>query len=289
MDTPNSEIDMDDYQEDPLLPDEPQEEEIRQPEETTPPIREQPGFNAWTAIQSFIAAAVVLATVFTLWTPQNFFSNHDITDILQTGQFSPTETEALRATFTPSPRPRIGLVAGHWGNDSGSVCTDGLTEAELNLKIATLVQQKLLADGFDVDLMQEKDAKLFEYQGLALVSIHNDSCDYINDQATGFKVAAAMSDLFPEKSSRLTACLVDRYHAITGLPFHANTITNDMTRYHAFDEIHNQTTAAIIETGFMNLDRQILTENTDLVAEGITQGVICYARNEDLTKKTPSQ
>lgn len=246
-------------------------------------------FNAWTAIQSFIAAAVVLATVFTLWSPENFFSNRLLDNMLNSGSPSEFEEEIVLPTFTPSPRPRIGLVAGHWGNDSGSVCSDGLTEAEINLKIATLVQQELMSDGFDVDLLQEKDPHLFEYQALALVSIHNDSCDYINDEATGFKVAAAMSSIFPEKASRLTACLTSRYQEITGLSFHANTITKDMTSYHAFDEIHNQTTAAIIETGFLNLDRQILTDHTDVVADGIAKGITCYVRNEDLNQNPPSQ
>jgi N-acetylmuramoyl-L-alanine amidase len=278
MDNPESDFDL------------PESQEEIKPEDTRPtPLVEPVHFNAWTAVQSFIAAAIVLATVFTLWTPQNFFSNHTLNEMFETGQLSPTEEVLILPTFTPSPRPRIGIVAGHWGNDPGSVCADGLTEAEINLKIATLVQQKLLQMGFDVDLMQEKDAKLFEYQGLALVSIHNDSCDYINDQATGFKVAAAMSTLFPEKASRLTACLTQRYQETTGLQFHANTITKDMTSYHAFDEIHNQTTAAIIETGFLNLDRQILTQNTDVVADGIANGIVCYATNENLSQKSPAQ
>jgi len=61
-----------------------------------------------------------------------------------------------------------------------------------------------------------------------------------------------------------------------------------MTSYHAFDEIHTETTAAIIETGFLNLDRQILTENPDLIAQGIVDGLICYIRNENVTIPTPA-
>jgi len=37
----------------------------------------------------------------------------------------------------------------------------------------------------------------------------------------------------------------------------------------------------IIETGFLNLDRQILEYQPDLIAEGIAKGVLCYIRNED--------
>jgi N-acetylmuramoyl-L-alanine amidase len=66
------------------------------------------------------------------------------------------------------------------------------------------------------------------------------------------------------------------------LDFHPGSVTADMTSYHGFDEVHGDTTAAIIETGFMNLDRQILTQQPDLVAQGILQGVLCFVNNEDI-------
>ena len=61
-----------------------------------------------------------------------------------------------------------------------------------------------------------------------------------------------------------------------------------MTYYHAFDEIHSTTTAVIIETGFLHLDRQILTENADLVAQGIVNGLLCFIRNENVTLVQPT-
>jgi N-acetylmuramoyl-L-alanine amidase len=56
-----------------------------------------------------------------------------------------------------------------------------------------------------------------------------------------------------------------------------------MTNYHAFGEINTETTAAIIEAGFLNLDRKILTENTDVVAQGIVDGINCFIRNENIS------
>ncbi|MDZ4159770.1 MAG: hypothetical protein U1B80_08270, partial [Anaerolineaceae bacterium] len=141
----------------------------------------------------------------------------------------------------------------------------------------------LMQDGFEVDLLKEFDDRLKLYQALTLVSIHNDSCQYVNDNATGYKVSAAESSAFPEKANRLTACLIDRYGATTGLRYHPNTITPDMTSYHAFNEIHVDTTAAIIETGFLNLDRRLLTERPDLVAQGVVAGILCYVRNEPVS------
>ncbi|MEA4910440.1 MAG: N-acetylmuramoyl-L-alanine amidase [Chloroflexi bacterium] len=238
-------------------------------------------FNIWTSIQTVISVAVIVATLLTLWTPSNLFSDRMLDEMLMALQSEQTQP-AVFPTLTPAPRPVIGIVAGHWGNDSGSVCDDGLTEADTNLHIATLVKQDLINEGYSVDLLQEFDPKLFEYQALALVSIHNDSCQYINDEATGFKVAAAVSSPFPEKANRLTSCLVDRYQRITGLHYHFNTITPDMTSYHAFNEINANTTAAIIETGFLNLDRSILTEQPELVAQGVTAGILCFVRNEPI-------
>ncbi len=178
-------------------------------------------------------------------------------------------------------------MAGHSGNDSGAVCYDedgqaDLTEADVNLEIAELVQENLVAQGFQVDLLNEFDTRLNGYRAVALVSIHNDSCEYINDQATGFKVASSLETRDVNRAQRLTACLVDRYQRITDLTFHANSITRDMTEYHAFSEIDPNTITAIIETGFLNLDREILTKETERVADGVTQGILCFINNENV-------
>lgn len=239
-------------------------------------------FSLWNAIQIVVTYAFLAATLLTLFTPTNLFTGQMVDRLFSAWQANPTSIAQVTAQ-AQSTEMRIGIVAGHWKNDSGSVCADGLTEQEVNLKIATLVQQKLEAEGYTVDLLSEFDERLSGYKSIALVSIHNDSCTYINDEATGFKVAAAMHSAYPEKASRLTACMIDRYHTRTGLPFHANTITNDMTNYHAFDEIDSETTAAIIEAGFLNLDRKILTENTDLVAQGIVDGIDCFVHNQSIS------
>jgi N-acetylmuramoyl-L-alanine amidase len=61
-----------------------------------------------------------------------------------------------------------------------------------------------------------------------------------------------------------------------------------MTGYHAFGEIDENTTAAIIEIGFMNMDFDFLTTDQDLIAQAITSGILCYLRNEDVTAETPA-
>jgi len=136
-------------------------------------------------------------------------------------------------------------------------------------------------------LLAEFDPKLSGYQAAALVSIHADSCSYVNDQASGFKVATAFGSPHPERAARLTACLRSRYGQMTGLSLHSTSVTLDMTEYHAFDEINENTPAVIIETGFLNLDRQFLTQNPEQAAEGIAAGIECYLKNESITPTTP--
>jgi N-acetylmuramoyl-L-alanine amidase len=243
-------------------------------------------FSLWRGLQTALGAAFIVATLFTLWTPGSLLESSLEARMAQAFQSSDTEIAAtldstLQATQSPESLP-IGIVAGHYGYDPGAVCPNGLREVDVNLEIATLVQKNLTDMGYSVDLLQEFDPRLNGYRGAVLLSIHVDSCVFVNDQATGYKVAAALSEHNMLESQRLTACLSDRYGQITGLPYHAGSVTPDMTYYHAFDEIDPGTTAAIIEAGFLNLDQQFLTEHSDLVAQGITAGILCYLNNEPI-------
>jgi N-acetylmuramoyl-L-alanine amidase len=233
-------------------------------------------------LQMVFIVAFLVATLFTAATPSGLIPSN-ISDLAQNAPLQP-DTSQEQANQPPlSSQPRIGIVAGHWGNDSGAVCQDGLTELEINLSVATLVKQQLNDLGYEVDLLKEFDPLLEDYYANALVSIHADSCEYVNDQATGFKVAAALRSRQTQndRANRLTACLRARYQEATGLALH-NSVTNDMTLYHAFDEISADTIAAIIEVGFLNLDRQILTQSQDKIADGVVRGILCYLNNEDV-------
>lgn len=227
-----------------------------------------------------LSIAIVLATLFTCLPTSGIFSGNlaDKLNLLLTAQ----PKDIFQPEPTPSLQLRIGIVAGHWGHDSGAVCPNGTQEVDVNLKIATLVQQKLTDMGYQVDVLQEFDPRMPTYRAVALVSIHNDSCNFINDEATGFKIAAALSSQDQNRAERLTECLRDRYARVTGLSFHSGSITRDMTEYHAFDEIDPVTVAAIIETGFLNLDYRLLTERPDLVADGVVEGIVCFIRNENI-------
>ena len=236
-------------------------------------------------ITGAFSISILLATLLITFSPRLF-----------SGEFG----EAIMALMTPQvvsgpsaslvPQAiRIGIVSGHWGNadDSGAVCGNGATEVDINYDIAQLVRQELERLGYMVDLLQEYDSRLTGYRAAALVSIHNDTCENLGVEASGYKVAAAVGSRDPNLSARLVACLVDRYGVVTGLPFHPSSITADMTSYHAFDEVDTITTSAIIEAGFMYMDYTILTEHPETVARGIVNGIICFVNNENVQLPTP--
>jgi N-acetylmuramoyl-L-alanine amidase len=238
---------------------------------------------SFRAVQTVLGVAILLATLFTALPSRGLVAG----DFYNRLSVILTPNTNVSQPLVSQPQLRIGIVAGHSGNDSGAVCMDGngnvtLTEADVNLKIAAIVQEQLTQKGYQVDLLREFDTRLNGYRALAIVSIHNDSCDYVNDEATGFKVAAALNTNDLNRANRLTACLVDRYENVTNLTFHAGSITGDMREYHAFREIDPNTVAAIIETGFLNLDREILTKHTDRIAEGVVEGILCFANNENI-------
>lgn len=189
-------------------------------------------------------------------------------------QITEAASPPLSTAEVMSDVPRVGVVAGHAGYDPGAVCPDGLTEAEVNMTIAREVQALLTRKGYQVDLLEEYDDRLNGYQADALVSIHADSCDVPG--ATGFKVARVTYSAIPEAEDRLVECIYREYEAVTGLPRHPSSITDNMTNYHAFREIDFYTPGAIIEAGFLLDDRDLLIYRPKLAARGIAAGVVCF-------------
>jgi N-acetylmuramoyl-L-alanine amidase len=192
---------------------------------------------------------------------------------------STPEPTATPMIYTPTPHvPRIGIIAGHAGSDSGAICPDGLQEVEVNQRIAELVVNLLTQLGWQSDLLDEFDVRLNGYRADALVSIHSDSCNVPGK--SGFKVVRAEAGYLPETSEALVDCISRHYEARTGLPFDPHTITYDMTQYHAYYEVDRNTPAVIIEAGFMLDDRELLTQRPEVVAQGIVDGLVCFVEGE---------
>jgi N-acetylmuramoyl-L-alanine amidase len=231
------------------------------------------------------AAAVLVSTIFSLWTRPTFFSEE-----FRAGLNRVQATQRLINT-QPTPLPtdvrevRIGIIAGHSGPpedpnfevDPGAVCPDGLTELEINESVAREVVTILRREQYTVDLLEEFDPRLDGYQADVLVSIHTNDCRDYGEAGRGYGVAAAARQTTRGEDEYLLECLINQYGATTGLPRHYG-VTYDMTEYHTFSEISSDTPTAIIELGFMYMDRPILTQQPRLLAQGVANGIRCYLR-----------
>ena len=222
---------------------------------------QRPGVNGWQVI---ILAAIGLVGALLLFVITGAAASRptDRKVIIESSQADLTPANLTQADFTPDAAPAapiaiasatppqptaerpagpyVGIVAGHWGNDSGAVCWDtGVTERDTNLRIAELVVKRLRARGVWVDLLQEFDSRLNGFRGDVLVSIHADSCDPIDADppATGFKIARSQASQNPTATGKLVDCLRAEYQRATNMAFHENSITNDMTFYHSFREL----------------------------------------------------
>ena len=187
--------------------------------------------------------------------------------------FKRIEAKPVTQRLNQSPPPLlIGVVAGHRGNDSGTECPDGLTEVEITSSLTDKLIERLTENEVKAEALDEFDPRLDNYSATALISVHVDSCDNINDLATGFKIAGSPYT----DSSDLSICMQQAYADSTSLPYHANSITPHMANYHAFRKLGMGTPALIIEVGFLYLDREILTEGSDMIVEGLLEGIQCY-------------
>lgn len=243
-------------------------------------------------IVSLFLVAVLLGIAFVVWLSVGAPGSRpaDAKATMVGATTSPDGAEQTRASATPGTRatgtasdpvptvPKVGIVAGHWQSDSGAVCPDGLTEVSINLDVATRVVAILQSEGYDAEVLAEFAPELNGYVADAVVSVHADSCDVPG--ASGFKVARVAGSAIPDEEDRLVECLVREYAQTTGLAFHRDSITFDMTRYHLFVEIDPQTPGAIIELGFMGDDRWLLTEDSFTVARGVARGIACFVEGD---------
>jgi N-acetylmuramoyl-L-alanine amidase len=225
-----------------------------------------------------VIAAGLMATIFTWWTPTAFI-NDGVRAELSIAMATDAATPIPTNLPTPNWARRIGVVSGHRGpeNDPGAVCPDGLTEAEINFAVAQRVVTALRGMGYTVDLLDEFDPRLQNYQAAALVSIHSNTCQvWPGEVVSGYLIAAAAARISARGSDDvLVECIASTYEQASGLERRAG-VTDDMTDYHSFREIHPLTPAAILELGFMLADRDILTDRQDDLARGITDGVLCF-------------
>lgn len=229
-----------------------------------------------------LLSAGLVATILTWFIDPQFLNPTVVKNIQDDepviiAEFTAAPTVVPTLAVTPNWLQRIGIVAGHRGpiNDPGAVCDDGWTEAEINFNVAQRIVRNLRDRNYTVDLLDEFDPRLDNYQAAALVSIHANTCQDFGEVVSGYLVAKAASRPDGGIDAILAECVAQEYAKLVPLE-RRYTLTLDMTDYHTFREIHPLTPAAIIELGFMLADRTILEEHPDLLAEAITNGVVCF-------------
>jgi N-acetylmuramoyl-L-alanine amidase len=187
----------------------------------------------------------------------------------------------ITPTVTPTPeRDTVALISGHVGYDSGAICgvvkAPTLREVEIVARIAELVRERLENAGMEVLLLEEYDARLTNLDAELMLSLHADSCILAN----GYKAAYPLNSAIPLTEGRLIACIDEHYAAHTGLPFHPS-VTEGMTRYHAFRKVLPATPTVILEMGFLGGDAHLLTREPERVAAGITESIFCFLHGAD--------
>jgi N-acetylmuramoyl-L-alanine amidase len=182
---------------------------------------------------------------------------------------------------------RIAIISGHAGSDSGAVCetADGtvtLQEVDVNADVARRAADRLRRAGADVIILEEYDDALAGLESDVLLSIHADSCI----DASGYKAAIDERRPATPEELRLLNCIDMYYPLATGLTPHPNSVTHNMTQYHAFARIASTTPAAILELGFLGGDRELLTRSPQLAGKGVADALLCFF-DDDLRFPAP--
>lgn len=253
------------------------EDPILHPEEefgeTQEEVQDRPSYTVMSGIQTVLSIALVMATLLTLWNPRKFLGTPNLSALIraESAQNILEENSAAESTID-----HIGILAGHWQDDPGEVCADGLTEMDVNLNTANRIAQLLTEMGYQVDIFPEFDLALLNYHSAAFVAVYSGSCADSPLPPSGFKVGTSLTAQNPEIVNNLAICVSEAYQEKTRLPFRYEVLNPDHPSYHIFRDIHIETPAILIETGSLKTDRTILTNQAETVAEGIVSGILCF-------------
>lgn len=199
----------------------------------------------------------------------------------------PSVIRVPRPSVPPGPR-RVGIQAGHWLTqevppelsrleDKTGTSAAGIAEWQVNLDIANRVAARLRARGLAVDVLPTTVPT--GYLADVFISLHCDGS--LDPTPRGYK-AAHSTRRGPYEGVLLTSVL-EEYGAVTGLP-RDSAVTRGMLGYYAFNwrrftaTVAPHTPAVILEMGFLTSphDRALLVGKPDLVAEGVTRGILRF-------------
>lgn len=220
----------------------------------------------------------------------------------------PTETTENIANFLldpyanwqrPTGPPKVALQVGHWKlqempdefanlrRTGGGTSGGGKAEWEVNLAVAEIAGEQLRAAGVTVEILPATIPP--DYWADVLISIHADG--NTNSTVSGYKVAAPRRDR-TNKAELLASYIEEEYGKAVDLPLDPN-VSRNMRGYYAFNwrryehSMHPMTVGAIVETGFLTSpsDREIIVNQPELSARGITNGILAYLQSQDLIQQ----
>lgn len=214
------------------------------------------------------------------------------------GQDNVTESEEealLRNWKRPEGPPKVALQIGHLKNEevpdelhrlrgNTGASGGGFTESEVNKTIAEETRKLLEEHNIIVELLPATVP--VNYWADIFVAIHADGSEDI--MKSGYKLASPRRDV-TGNSRLLENTITETYGKATGLALDPN-VTRNMRGYYAFSwrrydhAVHPMTASVILETGFLTSpsDRKIITEQPELSAKGLAEGILLYLRNQKL-------
>jgi hypothetical protein len=190
----------------------------------------------------------------------------------------------------PGPK-RVGLQAGHYQAEDAAdeyaslrrnpgAPGGGRIEWQVSIDVAQRAAEILRANGVEVDVLPTNIS--VRYRAHAFVAIHADGDE--SGRLRGYKTTRPNFSSIPEVDDQFDKIMYDEYGATTGLPDNSDYITGRMRNYYAFNARRYQHAVApgvpqvIVETAFMSnaVDRDILFNHADVVAQGIANGVLRF-------------
>lgn len=223
-------------------------------------------YSTGRVLQTIVLVAAILATVLTLWNPYKLFSQSEVTQIDQ------NENIAGAASASSS----VGILIGHWQIDSGNVCESGITEADVNEAIANQVSIKLNALGYSVKLFSANDLDLVNFRGSSLIALFSGSCEDTPENKSGFSIGTTLSTSDLNSSNALAVCMGEIYRSSTKLDFTYQIISPTSPYYPLFEMVNPNTPMIYLEMGSLYHDQSVLIDNSENVANGIVDGILCY-------------
>lgn len=233
----------------------------------------------------FVVALLVLVLI--IW---GMVKSTEKSNSLKKNVVTKKTTTTQKTVSKKTEKIKIGLQAGHWKTEEmpdefdklkrqgGGGEVKGYLEWEINLEIANATAGILREKGFEVDVLPATVP--IYYKADLFVAIHLDGNDYTS--VSGFKSAGSAYDK-TGKAEAISDTITEGYLAKTEMRQDTN-ITEDMTEYYAFNyddhenAISDETPGVIFEAGFLtnSNDRWILLHKTQMVAQGLADGIIDY-------------